>query len=216
MTVTSLHPCSGDRRQWALRSSATVAAFFITAVVAIALAPSAVWASSDAHAVIIPWKSIGFHAFNLGVLLIALVFFLRRPLSDALKNRSVEVRRAIEDAQGARDEAQRQIAELEDKLAHFADEVAKMRQEVKAEADNESRLFAERAEKEAAAIRISAERAIRDETRRARRVLQEETVRLAIQLAEETLRREVSPHDHRQLARDLLVAIEQNRASLEV
>lgn len=163
------------------------------------------------HEAGIPWLSLGFHALNLAILVGVIVWFGRRPISDALRNRSLEVKRAIEDAQKARDEAQARVRDLEGRMAHFQDEVERMRRETREEAERERETIIASADREAANLRISAERAIREETRRARRSLQEESVRIAVHLAEEILRQQVSPDDQRRLAAELLESVKKDQ-----
>lgn len=155
----------------------------------------------------IPWTSIEFHALNLAILLGFLIWLARRPISDALKNRSAEVRRAIEDAQKAQREAQALADDLERRLSTFQSEVARLQRETREEAEKERVVILERAEKEAEAIRAAAERAIREETHRARRALQEEAVQLAVQMASDMLRDQVNADDQSRLARELMTAV---------
>jgi F-type H+-transporting ATPase subunit b len=177
-------------------------------VAALAYAPVAL--AEEAHGAEhggVPWSFVLWHAVNLLIFVVFLFYVLRKPARDALRNRAVLVRRSIEEANQARDEAQARVVELESRLTHFREELDRMYSEVRAGAERERQLILEQAEREAVAIHASAERAIRDETARARRSLQEEAVNLAIQAAREILVRNARPEDQIRLSHDLIGAI---------
>jgi F-type H+-transporting ATPase subunit b len=156
---------------------------------------------------VIPWVSIGWHAVNLTLLVVVIFLLVRRPARDAIRNRALHVRRAIEEANKARDAARAQAQELEGRLADFQTQMDRMRQEVRADALKERQLILDQADRDAEAVLVSAERAIHDEAARARRGLQQEAAKLAIELADEILRKQVTPVDHARLSEDLLTAI---------
>jgi F-type H+-transporting ATPase subunit b len=181
------------------------------------LAPAVALAAGDAHGehAGIPWHGLFWHAVNLSVLVGVIVWFARRPVSDALRNRSANVRRDIETAQSERAAARAELEELEDKLADFELQVERLRKEMAEQAQHEREVILERAERESTAIQAAAERAIRDETQRARRELQTQAVRLAVQLAEGILSAQVTDDDQQALARKLLDAVEQDHSSIQ-
>jgi len=183
----------------------------------ILLAPAVAFAAGDAHGggVHIPWGSLGFHLLNLSILLGVIVWFARRPVTDALSNRSAKVRRDIEAAQAERAAARAELEDLQEKLADFELEVERLRKEMAEQAQHEREVILERAEREAVAVRTAAERAIRDETLRARRQLQTDAVGIAVELAQEILAAQVGDADQQALAKQLLATVEQDHSSIE-
>ena len=180
----------------------------------IVLAPAVALASESGHqAGGIPWASIGAHTFNLVLLLAVLIWFTRRPISDALRNRATSVRRSIESAQRDRDQARAQLDELEEKLAEFELQVERLRKEMAEQAQHEREQLLARAEREVATVQAAATRALRDETRRARRELQEQTVTLAVALAQQILASQTSDADQQVLARQLLATVGEGKHS---
>jgi F-type H+-transporting ATPase subunit b len=181
------------------------------------LVPAVALASGDAHSgeVTIPWAGLGWHLLNLAILLGAIFWFARRPVSDALKNRSAKVRRDIESAQGERAAARAELEELEEKLADFELQVERLRKEMAEQAQHEREVILERAEREARSVQLSAERAIRDEALRARRQLQADAVALAVQLAEGILAAQVGDADQQALARQLIDAVQADHSSIQ-
>jgi F-type H+-transporting ATPase subunit b len=181
------------------------------------IVPLAALAAGDAHGepAGVPWSGLFWHAINLAILLGVIVWFARRPVSDALRNRSAHVRRDIETAQSERAAAHAELEELEEKLADFELQVERLRKEMAEQAQHEREVILERAEREARAVQASAERAIRDEAQRARRDLQAQAVTLAVQLAEGILSAQVTDDDQQALARKLLAAVEQDHSNIQ-
>lgn len=146
----------------------------------------------------------GFHLLNLLILVGVLVWFGRKPIGAFLRDRELGIRKELEDAAGVEAEARSRYQELEQRLAGFEDEVAKMRADAEHMAEVERQEAEKRAQEAAGRIADAAERAIRDETARATRTLRAEAVELAVQLAEDTLRKEVQSNDRERLARAFL------------
>lgn len=145
-----------------------------------------------------------FHGLNLLILIGLGFFFARRPILDAVRARSLDIRKELVDSAKARDEAQQKYAELEARLGAFEEEVSKMRAEGEADARKEEAALIARANEAADRIAETAERNIRDEVARAQYALRKEAVELAVQLAEQTLSSQVGADDNKRLARQFL------------
>lgn len=177
-----------------------ILSLLLLAVPSIALAESG-------HGEGIPLKEIGLHAFNFFLLIGLLAYLLRAPVRDFLNTRSAQIRKDLEDADRQRREAEERYKAIEAKLAHFESELASMKADGQADAEREAQLIAERAEKDAAHLKETAERAIREETRAARNSLRRDAVDLAVKLAEENLRAQLGPADQQKLAQEFLASI---------
>ena len=162
-----------------------------------------------------PAFALAMHLVNLLILVGGIFWLARRPVSDALKNRSLHLRRAIEEAQQAREQAGERIEELEEKLSSFEFEVERIRKEMADQAERERAAIVESTQREAVSIRASAERAIREEAARARRSLQGDVVGLAVKLAEATIAGQVGQADHERLARELIAVLDPRDISEE-
>lgn len=149
-------------------------------------------------------SKLGWHLFNLALLVGVLVWAVRRPVVDGIKNRALAIRKELTDAARMRDEARQRHEELGLRLSRFEEEVKQLRAEAEADAKAEEAKLIERAHAEAERIKQTAERNIRDELSRAQFALRKEAVDLAVKLAEQTLRREVRAEDQRRLARQFL------------
>lgn len=157
---------------------------------------------------------IGWHVFNLALFLGVVFYFARRPVSDEVKNREVNIRKRLTDAARLRDEARQKHEELGARLASFEEEVAQLRSEAAEEARKEEERLIERAEAEAERIREIAERNIREEVVRAQVALRREAVDLAVDLAETTLKNQMQSDDQRRLARQFLDSLHDDEGGL--
>lgn len=162
------------------------------------------FANSWGHSVALQWV---WHLLNFGLMIGLLVFFGRKGIAFAVRERSLAIQKTLDDAAEVEHGARQRYQVLEQRIAGFEDEVARMRAEAENTAQVEHDKSLKRASETAARIRESATRTIRDETLRATRELRTEAVELAVKLAEETLRNEVGGADRQRLARDLLASL---------
>jgi F-type H+-transporting ATPase subunit b len=156
----------------------------------------------------IPWGEIVKQAINFLILAGVLVFFLRKPLSSFLKERSELLRKAIDDAANARAEAAEKLAAIEARTANLADEIAGMNAKMDVEAAAEARRLQEAVAAEISRIRAQSEFTGEQEVKKAREELRREASHLSAQAAEEIVRKTLSPTDQERLVRENLEKIE--------
>lgn len=156
----------------------------------------------------IPWGEIVKQAINFLLLAGVLVYFLRKPVSSFLKERSDLLRKAIDDAAKARAEAAEKLAAIEARTANLADEIAGMNAKADVEAAAEARRLQETAAVEIARIRAQSEFTGEQEVKKAREELRREASMLTARAAEELVRKTLSPEDQERLVRENLEKIE--------
>ena len=166
--------------------------------------------AAPAHAEGIPWGKMAFHAFNLAILLGIIGWFARKPLRDAIADRSLAIKKDMDEINALRKQAQDRYAEIESRLQGYDRKLAEMKGDAEKEAAAEAREIAARAERDAQQIQQAAERTIRDETLRARHALRKDAVELAVKIAEEQLRHQITEADQRRLAADFLGTVKGN------
>lgn len=159
------------------------------------------------HPAGIPWPSLAYATGTLVVFVGLLGWFAWKPVSDAIKNRALTVRSGLDEAARLREEAQSRFSDVEARLVALDRRIDEMKAEALADTEREAERTKERGDADAARIRETAERTIREETAAARNALQSEAARLAVELARETLRRSVNREDQERLARDFLAAV---------
>jgi F-type H+-transporting ATPase subunit b len=156
----------------------------------------------------IPWGEILKQGINFLLLAGVLVYFLRKPLSSFLKERSELLRKAIDDAAKARAEAAEKLAAIETRTAKLAGEIAELNAKMDVEASAEARRLQEIAVAEIARIRAQSEFAGEQEVKKAREELRKEASLLSAVAAEELVRKTLSPADQERLVRENIEKIE--------
>ena len=189
----------------ALRVVAPLAASLCVAAVAFAAEEGGAQHGGGVH---IPWGEIIKQAINFLLLAGVLVYFLRKPFSSFLKERSDLLRKAIDDAAKARAEAAEKLAAIETRTAKLADEIAGMNAKMDVEAAAEARRLQETAAVEISRIRAQSEFTGEQEVKKAREELRREASLLSARAAEELVRKTLSPEDQERLVRENLEKIE--------
>ena len=188
----------------ALRFAAPLAASLCATAVAFAAEEGGV-PHGGVH---IPWGEIVKQAINFLILAGVLVFFLRKPISSFLKERSELLRKAIDDAATARSEAAEKLAAVESRTAKLADEIAGLNAKMDVEAAAEALRLQETAAVEISRIRAQSEFTGEQEVKKAREELRREAALLSARAAEEIVRKTLSPEDQERLVRENLEKIE--------
>ncbi len=152
--------------------------------------------------------TLGVQLISFLLLLTVLYKLLYRPLLAALEGRTAAIQQQLAEAQAAREEAQRQLGAMEERIrAAQADAQALRERALREAAELRERLSAE-ARQEAARLLEAAQVQVGQEVRRARTELRAEVGTLAIQIAERLVRKSLSDEDHQRLVREALTRIE--------
>ncbi|MBM4116459.1 F0F1 ATP synthase subunit B [bacterium] len=145
---------------------------------------------------------------------IGLLFLLRKtawgPIVDGLDRREGNIRAALSDAEKARDEGKRLLAEQEAALAAARQEAQKLIDQGTATARSLQEELLAKAQQEAGAIVAAARREIELETDRARETLRAEVVDLSLRVAGRLLERSLSDADHERLAREFMSQVDKS------
>ena len=188
-----------------LRIAAPLAVSLCIAAAAFAAEESGAHQGGGVH---IPWGEIVKQAINFLVLAGVLVYFLRKPLSSFLKERSELMRKAIDDAAKARAEAAEKLAAIEARTANLADEIAGMNAKMDVDAAAEALRLKETVAAEISRIRAQSEFTGEQEVKKAREELRREASLLSARAAEEIVRKTLSPEDQERLVRENIEKIE--------
>lgn len=137
--------------------------------------------------------------FNLFLFVGALVYILRRPVSDALRARREGIRRELMRAQEERDAANAKLEEVKARLARLDEEVASVREQARREAEEERERIRRSTDEEAEKLREQARREIESAGKAARHELRRFAAEQSVRLAEEMIRRDIRPEDDQRL-----------------
>ena len=174
--------------------------FLLTATIAIASA------DSGSHG--IPWGDIVKQTINLGILVGVLVYFVRKPLSSFMKERSEQMQKSIEDASAARAEAMEKLEKMNARMALLSEEIAKLNARMESESAAEAQVLRDTATAEIGRIRAQAEFSGEQELKKALVELRQEASVLVSEAAEEIVRKSLSAQDQERLVGENIEKIE--------
>jgi len=151
------------------------------------------WVATDTYRVI-----------NFAVLAVALVFILRKPLSQALNSRVKGIETQLKDLETRKFEAEKQLAEYNEKLSRLEEEAGKIVDDyIKQGKDAKARILKE-AEATAEKMKIQARRNIEHEFEQAKKTLQAEILEKSLVMAEEIIKTKISVKDQDRLVDEYL------------
>ena len=150
-----------------------------------------------------PWWNIpSFEVWrwvNLIIFVVAFIYILRRPVSDAMRARREGIRRELMRAQEERNAALAKLEEVEARLAKLDAEVASIHEQSQREAAEERERIRRSTESETQKLREQAQREIESAGKAARQELREFAAEQSVRLAEEMIRRDIRPEDDARL-----------------
>lgn len=164
------------------------------------LTPSLVFASAggDGGGSMV-WKIINFVILAAGVYLV-----WTRVINGLLDKRSVDIKKALDEARRAGDEAEKKAAEYREKLRLLDSRVAEIQNELRLEGEAEKERMILEAGKAAERLKEQAKTAAAQEVKKARLEIRAEATRVAVELAGEILKKEISPADQERLVKGYL------------
>jgi F-type H+-transporting ATPase subunit b len=151
------------------------------------------------------WSSTDtFRVMNFAVLAIVLVYVLRKPLSQALSSRIKVIKDQLEDLEARKDEAEKKLAEYNEKLARLEKEAEKIVAEYINQGNEARERILKEAESSAEKLKAQARRNIEHEFKQAKQKLQEEILESSLQKAEEILKNKISDDDQDRIVDEYL------------
>ena len=181
------------------------------ALLAGTLAATAAFAS-EAGAQAMPLDQIlwelGIKVLDVAIIAFLGFKFLSKPLAKAMEARSEAVRRALDEADAGRREAEARLAEFRARNARLEEEIAQLTAQTGVDIEREQAILAEEGRAAAERVGQHARETIRQEVLKARADLHREAAELAVKIATETVRGQITAEDQRRLAADYLKEME--------
>jgi F-type H+-transporting ATPase subunit b len=171
-------------------------------VVASAVAAVASGEPAAGHGTSVPWWEIFKQAVNFAILAGVLVYFLKKPLSSYLKERSELLRRSIEEAAKARADATEKLSAVEARMGRLAGEVEELSRRMDADSDAEAQRIRDAGRAEVERVHAQARFTADQEVRKAREELRREAAELGTRAAEEIVKKTMTPADQERLVRE--------------
>lgn len=165
----------------------------LSALIVLAFAAVA-YASGDA----IPrekWLDLLWRTTNFAGLVFILVFFLKKPFADGLRNRREGIKDQLEALESRKAEAELLYREAEGKLARLDEEVNAIITEAVHQGEAEKAKIITEAERNAGDIKRQAEMAVAHELAEAKTRLKAEVAEQAVLLAAELIKQNIQPAD---------------------
>lgn len=144
-------------------------------------------------------KDFLYRLLNFSIVVAILVYFLKKPIRNALSGRRDDIEKALIAARRAKEEAEAKFAEYDKKLAQATQEIATISASIRKEAEMEKQKIIDNAREQAVKIEQDAERAAALEVAKARLSLQQEAVQLAVGVAEDLLKKNFTKDDDSRL-----------------
>ncbi len=170
------------------------------ALVLVVLSCGTALAAADAHVdsgVLL--KDFLYRLLNFSIVVAILVYFLKKPIRNALSGRRDDIEKTLAEAQKAKEEAEAKFAEYDKKLNLATQEIAAIYASIRKEAEMEKQKIIENAREQAVKIEQDAEKAAALEVAKARLSLQQEAVQLAVGVAEDLLKKNFTKDDDSRL-----------------
>ncbi len=140
------------------------------------------------------WKFL-----NLAIFVLGMMYFVKRKISEAFRERGETIRRELVEARQERDEALARLAAVEARLKTLDGEVAALHEQSQSQAEAERERIANETQREMAGLREQAQREIESAGKTARQRLRRFAARQSVVYAEELLRRDLRAEDDARL-----------------
>lgn len=144
---------------------------------------------------------------NFAVIAAVVVYFGRKPIRDFFKNRSVEIARAMQESQEAREKAVADLAEMERKIKELAVETNKMIADAKARGEKDKQALLDEGKKLAQDIQDQVKQGIDMEVRKAKSALATEASLLALELAENKIKDSIGAKDQQRILKEYIASV---------
>jgi F-type H+-transporting ATPase subunit b len=145
-----------------------------------------------------------YRVMNFTVLAVALVFILRKPLSQALSSRIKSIKEQLDDLEQQKAEAEKQLAEYNEKLAQLEKEAEKIVDDYVRQGNEAKARILKEAEASAEKLQVQALRNIEHEFEQAKLELQKEIFEKSLVKAEEIIRGKFTGNDQDRMVDEYL------------
>jgi F-type H+-transporting ATPase subunit b len=125
---------------------------------------------------------------NFAIIVVVVVWAVRKFVPGMLRDRSASIQRALEEARAASQDANRRLADIENRLRQLDVEIGRMQATAEKEADAEEGRIHKAAEEDIRKVALAAEQEIAAAAKQARRELATHTADLAIALARQQIK----------------------------
>lgn len=149
-------------------------------------------------------KDFLYRCFNFALMVGLLVYFIRKPIRNGLRNRREEIETMLADAQAAKEAAEAKYREYSEKLEKATEEIEGISAAIRREGELERDKILAHARDMSEKILQEADARATNAVARAKDELRAEAAQLAVDLAEEYLKKEFSATDQKRLVEEYM------------
>lgn len=190
----------GQNKRWVIAGAAGL----ITMGASVAYAASG---GGEGHG--LPWEDFIYRCINFGILITAVILILRKPLGSALKGRTEGIKEELAELESKREEARREYAVIEKRLADAVGERDAILAEFREQGEREYEKILSNAKVLAERIKSQAQFTIEQETAQAKAELRKEVAELSAGVAEDLLKQNINSEDQARLVGEYLAKVQQ-------
>ena len=150
------------------------------------------------------WKDFAWRMMNFVILVGILYWLMAKKIKEFFSGRRDEIKLALEQAQAAKEEAEKKYKEYTAKLEKATEEIAGISDLIKSQGQVEKERIIEDAKKAAQKMKEDTQARVEQEMKKAGNTLRAEAVKLSVEMAEELLKRNISAADHDFMVKDYL------------
>ena len=152
----------------------------------------------------IDWKDFGYRMLNFAILAGFLWWLSAKKVKEFFAGRRNDIKESLNQAQAAKEEAERKYKEYVSKLEKATEEIDGIAELIKVQGMAEKEKMIEEAQKAAVKIEEDTKARMEQEFSTARNQLRAEAAQLSIQLAEELLKRNITIQDHEKMVKEYM------------
>jgi len=144
------------------------------------------------------------HCLNFTLLVLILLKYLKKPISDSIKDRSDSIAKAFKDLEAKKADAEKRYGEYEKRLSGMDQEAKRILESFLKQGEAEKEKIIIQAQQTAERIKAQAESYVLQELSKAKKELQDEVSNIAVKMAEEIVRKNLTEQDHSKLISEYL------------
>lgn len=149
-----------------------------------------------------------FRLINFAILFGGLGYILAKPLKNYLKQRSLSVKQAIEEAKIAKLDAEKKAKYYEERLSQLDGEVSAMMEQFRKEAEEEKLRIVKEAEEQLEKTKERMQKSLEQEKMRMKEEVLKEAANMAIALAEDMIKKNFTEEDQKKWVQEYIKMME--------
>ncbi|MCB0419441.1 MAG: ATP synthase F0 subunit B [Bdellovibrionales bacterium] len=179
-------------------------------IIVLSMLATVAWAAGgghgDPHA--IPLKAIAIQAFNFGVLLLLLAYFLKKPIQSLFADRGEQYEAHLKVAQAAKEEAEKKKTAIKERLQTLTETADQSVQKAKADAEELKHQIIADAKNLARKLEEEAHRTVDYEAQKAVAMIRQELIDKSLSESEKHLKTEINKDDQKRLQNEFVSKIQ--------